>query len=66
MPGSTCRVCGQYHPELCMHYGPVAPVYWFAIPEAEATKATRLCKLSGMAFVYSKGSAGTASGKTGD
>jgi hypothetical protein len=43
MKGYTCRVCGEYHPELSMHYGSLAPASWFAIPEAERE---RRCLLS--------------------
>jgi hypothetical protein len=33
--GYTCRCCGQYHPELPLHYGVPAPEYWFAIAPEE-------------------------------
>jgi hypothetical protein len=41
--GYTCRVCGEFHNELPMHYGTAAPIYWFHIPEEERE---RRCLLS--------------------
>jgi hypothetical protein len=43
MRGYTCRRCNQYHEGLPLHYGVEAPVYWYAIPEAERE---RRCVLS--------------------
>lgn len=43
MPGYQCATCGEFHPELPMHFGPHAPFEWYAIPEAE--RAAR-CELN--------------------
>ena len=36
--GYHCRSCGRYHDELPLVYGPDAPVYWDAVPEAERAR----------------------------
>ncbi len=43
MAGYTCRICGEYHDTLAMHYGPPAPYLYYIIPESE--RETR-CQLS--------------------
>lgn len=35
MPGFTCRVCGQFHDELPLRFGPPAPAAYYEIPEDE-------------------------------
>src|SRR5215510_9732486 len=43
MIGYTCGTCGQYHPDLPMHYGAWAPTHLSSIPEIERD---RRCELS--------------------
>jgi hypothetical protein len=33
--GYRCRVCGEYHEDLPLHYGAAAPAVYFTIPEAK-------------------------------
>jgi hypothetical protein len=40
--GYHCRVCGQFHEGLPLHYGPDAPAYYYMIPQEERAKRTLL------------------------
>jgi len=40
--GYRCRVCGEYHEELPLHYGSAAPAVYYAIPESERAERTLL------------------------
>ncbi|WP_035054861.1 DUF2199 domain-containing protein [Andreprevotia chitinilytica] len=42
MTGYTCTTCGEYHDELPMCFGPIAPELWFQIQEAERAARTEL------------------------
>lgn len=48
-PGFQCSVCGEFHAELPLAYGPKAPADYFVIPEEElesrAALSTDLCLL---------------------
>jgi hypothetical protein len=33
--GYRCRVCGEFHTELPLHYGAAAPAVYYSIPEPE-------------------------------
>jgi hypothetical protein len=40
--GYHCRVCGEYHEGLPLHYGAAAPAVYYMIPEAERAERTLL------------------------
>ena len=42
MHGYVCRVCGQYHEGLPLSYGTDAPAAWYAIPDRQRRRRTRL------------------------
>jgi hypothetical protein len=52
--GFTCRVCGQFHPELPMDFGADAPAAYYGVPESERQERCELtsdaCMIDGEHF----------------
>jgi hypothetical protein len=54
MPGFVCATCGQFHDELPLCFGPLAPDAWLNLPEAERNARAELgsdnCVIDGSQF----------------
>ncbi|MHC6226012.1 DUF2199 domain-containing protein [Pseudomonas sp. X10] len=42
MPGFHCATCGDYHQDLPMTFGALAPAAWYALPEGEREQRAQL------------------------